>query len=105
MGDEINLISEIREAERKAEEMIAAARAEGESAIEKIREEYRAKTLLADKDFHSSRSRTIERAEKDAEAESLRMSEETERGISGVKHIAEQRIQRASDFVVRKMLE
>jgi len=105
MSDEINLISEIREAERKAEEMISDAQAEGEAAIEKIREEYRQKTFLAEKEFSSARAGTVERAEKDAEAESLRMSEETEREIARIKLNAEQRIEKASDFLLRKMLE
>ncbi len=105
MGDEINLISEIREAERKAEEMIAAARAEGEAVIEKIREEYREKTLLAEKEFQSSRIMTIERAQRDAGRESLRISEENERDISRLKLDAEKSIHGASDFLIRKILE
>ena len=105
MSDEINLISEIREAEKKAEDVISAARAEGEEAIDKLREEYRQKTLLAEKEFLAVRAGTIEKAEKDAEAESLRMSEETEQAIARIKRNAEQRIEQASDFLLRKMLE
>jgi vacuolar-type H+-ATPase subunit H len=105
MSDEINLISEIREAERKAEDLVSAARIEGEAAIERIREEYRQKTLIAEKDFSAARTGIIERAEKDAGAESLRMSEETEREIARIKLNAEQRIEKASDFIMRKMLE
>jgi len=105
MSDEINLISEIREAERKAEDMISDAKAEGEAAIERIREEYRQKSLSAEREFFAARAGTIERAEKDAEAESLRMSEETEREIARIKLNAELRIEKASDFILRKMLE
>lgn len=105
MSDEINLISEIRDAERKAEDMISAAQAEGDAAIERIRDEYRQKTLSAEKEFFAARAGTIERAEKDAETESLRMSDETEQEIARIKLNAEQRIEKASDFLLRKMLE
>ncbi len=105
MGDEVNLISEIRDAERKAEEMIASAQAEGGALIEKIREEYRQKTLFVENEFHSNRIKTIEQAQRDAEAEALHIFEETEREIARIKLNAEKRIVDAADFLIRKMLE
>jgi len=105
MSDEINLISEIREAERKAEDMISAARTEGESAIEKIREQYRETTILAEKEFHSGRIKAIERAESDAEAESLLLSEENEREIARIKLNAEKKMHDTAEFLIRKILE
>lgn len=105
MSDEINLISEIREAERKAEDMISAARAEGESAIEKIREQYREKTLYAEKEFNSGRNKTIERAKSDAEAEALRLSEETEREIVRMQLHGEKKMHDSAEFLIRNILE
>lgn len=105
MDDEINLISEIREAERRAEEIIAAARIEGEAAIEKIRNEYREKTLLAEKEFLLQQNLAVERAASDAEREGRRIYEETDIEIEGIKRRAEKNFSKAADFLVRKILE
>lgn len=105
MADEINLISEIREAERRAEEMIASARGKGEAMIEKIRDEYREKTILAESDFRSGREGGVERAKADAEKEALRISDETEREIARIKIHAGEKKQDAALFLIRKILE
>jgi hypothetical protein len=64
MSDEINLISEIREAERKAEEISPMRRLKVKQPLKSIREEYRQKTLIAKKDFSAARTGIIERTEK-----------------------------------------
>jgi len=105
MAAEINLISEIREAEKRAGEINASARAEAEEMIEKLHEEYRKKTLRADEDFHKLKFQILERARCDADAESLRMDKQTEGEIDSIRKYAEKNFRAAEDFLIKKILE
>lgn len=105
MADEINLISEIRDAERMAEEMMASARDKGEAMIEKVREEYKEKTILAEREFLEERGKSLEKAALDAEKEGLSLSEDTEREIARIRSNALRKKGDAIRFLMRKVLE
>ncbi len=105
MSDEINLIKEIKGAEKRAEEMLESARRDGESLIENLKSEYMERISAMERESGAGMAAASDRAHVDAADETIRMKEGTKSEIERIKSNAEKRINTAAELLINKILE